>query len=151
MAVHTRWIDDEFLPAAEAAASAAGDGELPTEVTIEFGGRPYTVALPGLPLLEGASAAKVLTGLRERSSTAAGALRGPAVVSPMQGTIVRVAVEEGQTVAVGDLIAVVEAMKMENPVKAHSNGVVRDLAVKPGDTIAQDAPICQVHAATPEP
>ena len=143
-AVHTRWIDDEFLPAAEVAAAADGDGRLPTEVTIEFGGRRYTVALPGLPLLEGASAAKVLTGLRERSSTAAGALRGPAVVSPMQGTIVRVAVEEGQTVAVGDLIAVVEAMKMENPVKAHGAGVVRDLAVKPGDTVAQDAVLCQV-------
>ena len=147
--IHTRWIDDEFLPAAEAAtAEADGDGGLPSEVTIEFGGRPYTVALPGLPLLEGRSADYVLTGIRERSSTAAtGSHRGPAVVSPMQGTIVRVAVEEGQTVAIGDLIAVVEAMKMENPVKAHSNGVIRDLTVKPGDTIAQDTPICEVHAA----
>jgi acetyl-CoA/propionyl-CoA carboxylase biotin carboxyl carrier protein len=150
--VHTRWIDDEFLPAAEAAAAADGDGRLPAKVTIEFGGRPYTVALPGLPLLEGASAAYVLSGLRERSSTiAARSLRGPSVVSPMQGTIVRVAVEEGQSVAAGDLIAVVEAMKMENPVKAHGAGVIRDLAVKPGDTIAQDAPICQVHVATAEP
>jgi acetyl-CoA/propionyl-CoA carboxylase, biotin carboxylase, biotin carboxyl carrier protein len=65
----------------------------------------------------------------------------------MQGTIVRVAVEEGQTVAAGDLIAVVEAMKMENPVKAHIDGVIHDLTVKPGDTVAQDAPICEVHAA----
>jgi acetyl-CoA/propionyl-CoA carboxylase biotin carboxyl carrier protein len=66
----------------------------------------------------------------------------------MQGPIVRVAVEDGQTVTTGDLIAVVEAMKMENPVKAHIDGVVRDLTVKPGDTIAQDAPICQVVAPT---
>jgi acetyl-CoA/propionyl-CoA carboxylase biotin carboxyl carrier protein len=130
-AVHTRWIDDDFLP---------------TSVTIQIGGRPHTVALPGLPLLEGASAAYLLAGIRERSSAAAadGTHRGPTVVSPMQGTIVRVAVEEGQTVVAGDLIAVVEAMKMENPVKAQRNGVIRDLAVKPGDTVAQDAPICQV-------
>jgi acetyl-CoA/propionyl-CoA carboxylase, biotin carboxylase, biotin carboxyl carrier protein len=133
-AVHTRWIDDEFLPAS---------------VTVEIGGRSYTVALPGLPLLEGASADYVLAGIRERSSAAAadGHFGGPAVVSPMQGTIVRVAVEEGQTVAAGDLIAVVEAMKMENPVKAHMEGVIHDLTVKPGDTVAQDAPICEVHAA----
>jgi len=145
-AVHTRWIDDEFLPGAEAAATE--DDRLPAEVTIRFGGRPYTVALPGLPLLEGTSAAYVLAGIRERATGAAdGHLRGPAVVSPMQGTIVRVAVEDGQTVRAGDLIAVVEAMKMENPVKAHLDGVVRDLTVKPGDTVAQDAAICQVVAA----
>jgi acetyl-CoA/propionyl-CoA carboxylase biotin carboxyl carrier protein len=144
-AVHTRWIDDEFLPAA--ATAAPGDGALPAEVTIQFGGRPYTVALPGLPLLEGPSAASVLAGIRARSGAAGDGRRGgPAVVSPMQGTIVRVAVEDGQTVSAGDLIAVVEAMKMENPVKAHLDGVVRDLTVKPGDTVAQDAPICQVVA-----
>ena len=142
--VHTRWIDDEFLPAAEAAAAAAD--ELPAEVTIQFGGRSYTVAVPGLPLLEGASAAAVLAGIRQRSSSIAGRLGGPSIVSPMQGTIVRVAVEEGQTVAAGDLIAVVEAMKMENPVKAHLAGTVRDLTVKPGDTVAQDTQICQVAA-----
>ncbi|MEW6475016.1 MAG: biotin carboxylase N-terminal domain-containing protein [Actinomycetota bacterium] len=155
-AVHTRWIDDEFLPAAEsagasaAAGTAADDGELPTAVTIEIGGRPHTVSLPGLALLEGASAAYVLAGIRQRQSAAAadGRVGGPAVVSPMQGTIVRVAVEEGQAVAAGDLIAVVEAMKMENPVKAHVDGVVRDLAVKPGDTVAQDAPICDVIAVS---
>jgi hypothetical protein len=78
-AVHTRWIDDEFLPAA--ATAAPGDGALPAEVTIQFGGRPYTVALPGLPLLEGPSAASVLAGIRARSGAAGDGRRGgPAVV-----------------------------------------------------------------------
>ena len=151
-AVHTRWIDDEFLPQAEAEGSAASgidDGSLPTSVTVMIGGRPHVVAVPGLPLLEGRSAEYVLAGLRERAAAAADrrSSAGPAVVSPMQGTIVRVAVEEGQTVAAGDLIAVVEAMKMENPVTAHVDGIVQDLAVKPGVTVAQDASICQVVAA----
>jgi acetyl-CoA/propionyl-CoA carboxylase biotin carboxyl carrier protein len=141
--VHTRWIDDEFLLRAE-----ADDAALPTEVTILIGGRPHTVALPGLVLLEGPSAAAVLEGIRSRATATAGggAKGGPAVLAPMQGTIIKVAVEEGQAVAAGDLIAVVEAMKMENAVQAPTAGLVRDLAVKPGDTVAQDAPICQVVA-----
>jgi acetyl-CoA/propionyl-CoA carboxylase, biotin carboxylase, biotin carboxyl carrier protein len=146
-AVHTRWIDEEFLPAADAPTGDGDDG-LPPEVTIEFGGRQYRVALPGLPLLEGASAAYVLAGLRQRASAAAADHhRGPAVVSPMQGTIVRVAVEDGQAVAAGDLVAVVEAMKMENPITAHIAGVVGNLSVKPGDTVAQDVAICQILGA----
>jgi acetyl-CoA/propionyl-CoA carboxylase biotin carboxyl carrier protein len=152
--VHTRWIDDEYLPAAPAATdAAAGDGRIPGSVTVQFGGRPYSVPLPGLALLEGPNAASVLADVRSRSSAIAGDSRltgaGPAVLAPMQGTIVRVAVEEGQTVAPGDLIAVVEAMKMENPVKAHLAGVVRDLAVKAGDTVAQDVAICVIHAESP--
>ncbi|HYH50497.1 MAG TPA: biotin carboxylase N-terminal domain-containing protein [Acidimicrobiia bacterium] len=152
-AVHTRWIDDEFLPAAEAdpgrADDGTDDGALPTSVTVMIGGRPHVVAVPGLPLLQGASAEYVLAGIRERAAAVAAdrsAVAGPAVVSPMQGTIVRVAVEEGRTVAAGDLIAVVEAMKMENAVTAHRDGVVQDLAVKPGVTVAQDAPICAIVA-----
>ena len=149
-AVHTRWIDDEFLPAAGESGAAADDDVLPTAVTIQFGGRSHTVSMPGLALLEGTSAAYVLAGIRELASNAGGARRngaGGLVVSPMQGTITRVAVEEGQTVAAGDLIAVVEAMKMENAVHAHTAGVVTELAVKPGDTVAQDAALCVIASA----
>jgi acetyl-CoA/propionyl-CoA carboxylase biotin carboxyl carrier protein len=149
-AVHTRWIDDEFLPAADAASSAADDdGQMPTTVTILFGGRPHTVALPGLALLEDPTASAVRAGIRAAASAVAAHPRskGPGVLAPMQGTIVRVAVEEGQTVAAGDLIAVVEAMKMENAVHAHTDGVITELAVKPGDTVAQDAPLCLIATA----
>ena len=62
----------------------------------------------------------------------AGKASGDAVTAPMQGTVVKVAVTEGQEVAEGELIAVLEAMKMENPVNAHKAGVVTGLAVEPG-------------------
>jgi acetyl-CoA/propionyl-CoA carboxylase biotin carboxyl carrier protein len=62
----------------------------------------------------------------------------------MQGTVVRVAVEDGQAVAAGDLIAVVEAMKMENAVLAPVAGAVHGLSVAVGDTVAQDTPICRL-------
>ncbi|HEY0400340.1 MAG TPA: biotin/lipoyl-containing protein, partial [Acidimicrobiia bacterium] len=60
---------------------------------------------------------------------------------------VRVAVEEGQPVSAGDVVAVVEAMKMENAVHAPVDGIVRDLGVKVGDSVAQDAAICRVEVA----
>ena len=151
-AVHTRWIDDEFLAAASpvsAAGAAPGEGgPLPDTVNVRIGGRLMPVRLPGLALLEGAVADSVRAAIRRQAEAGAagGLAAGGAVVSPMQGTVVRVAVEDGQAVAAGDLIAVVEAMKMENPVTAPAAGLVRELTVKPGDTIAQDAPICHIAA-----
>jgi acetyl-CoA/propionyl-CoA carboxylase biotin carboxyl carrier protein len=62
----------------------------------------------------------------------------------MQGTVVKVAVEEGQQVAEGDLIAVLEAMKMENPVNAHKAGVVTGLAVEPGAAITQGTVLAEL-------
>ncbi|HEY3605787.1 MAG TPA: biotin carboxylase N-terminal domain-containing protein, partial [Sporichthyaceae bacterium] len=104
-AVHNRWVD-------------AVIGELPKpetpldRVTVRVGRRSFPVALPGLATL-GDRAAEIVAGLRGPGEA------GPAdslVLSPMQGTIVTVAVKEGDVVAVGDLIAVLEAMKMQNPV-----------------------------------
>jgi len=148
-AVHTRWIDEQYTEQAAAGASGPGDGdgEVPDAVPVRIGGRIHQVPLPGLASLGGRSLASVLEGIG-RLSAGAGRSGGHggngAVVSPMQGTIVRVAVQEGQAVAAGDLVAVVEAMKMENAVHADCDGVIADLAVKIGDTVAQDAPICQV-------
>jgi acetyl-CoA/propionyl-CoA carboxylase biotin carboxyl carrier protein len=71
-------------------------------------------------------------------------MAGDFLVSPMQGTVVQVLVEEGQHVEIGETVAVVEAMKMENPVRAGIAGTVQDLAVVLGDSVAQDAPICRV-------
>src|SRR5581483_8360665 len=136
-AVHTRWIDDEFLAAASpvsAAGAAPGEGgPLPDTVNVRIGGRLMPVRLPGLALLEGAVADSVRAAIRRQAEAGAagGLAAGGAVVSPMQGTVVRVAVEDGQAVAAGDLIAVVEAMKMENPVTAPAAGLVRELTVKP--------------------
>jgi hypothetical protein len=62
----------------------------------------------------------------------------------MQGTVIKVAVQDGQRVAEGDLVVVLEAMKMENPVAAHQAGVVTGLAVGPSAFITQGAPITRV-------
>ena len=59
----------------------------------------------------------------------------------MQGTVVKIAVEDGQQVAAGELVAVLEAMKMENPVTAHKDGLVSDIAVQVGAIVSQGAPL----------
>jgi acetyl-CoA/propionyl-CoA carboxylase biotin carboxyl carrier protein len=144
--VHTRWIDEEFLPAARVRLPT-DEGGMPV-APVRLGRRTLPVRVPGLALLRGPSAEAVRQGIRSRPvdrSTTHG--RPDLVVSPMQGTVVTVAVEEGQEVTAGDLIAVVEAMKMENPVHAAMAGVVHDLSVKPGASVAQDAVICRINAS----
>jgi acetyl-CoA/propionyl-CoA carboxylase biotin carboxyl carrier protein len=66
------------------------------------------------------------------------------VAAPMQGTIVKIAVEDGQQVEVGDLIVVLEAMKMENPVSAHKAGTITGLAVGSGETVTQGSVLCEI-------
>jgi acetyl-CoA/propionyl-CoA carboxylase biotin carboxyl carrier protein len=140
-AVHTRWIEEDFdnriPPFTE---EAEDDGR----VAISVGGRPLRVALPGLSAL-GAKEA----GIRQASAEVelgvrAGVVAGDAVTTPMQGTVVKLAVTEGQQVAAGDLIVVVEAMKMENPVSAHKAGTVSGLSVQVGDTPAQGTVLCKI-------
>ena len=138
-AVHTRWIDEEWT------ADSPTPPAAPDTVAVRIGGRMHTVRLPGLHLLEGAVAAAVRAGVDGRSAGDPSAHDG-AVLSPMQGTVVRVAVEDGQRVATGDLVAVVEAMKMENAVVAPVDGVVEGLAVRVGDTVAQNTPLCRLVA-----
>ena len=145
--VHTRWIDEDFLPSATA-LTPAGDGGMPEVAPVRLGRRTLPVRLPGLALLRGAAAEAVREGIRSRPEDSGAAHARPdLVVAPMQGTVVTVAVEEGQEVAAGDLIAVVEAMKMENPVRAAVAGMVHDVSVKPGASVAQDAVICRIQSS----
>ena len=74
---------------------------------------------------------------RSRKKGGGAAVSGDAVAAPMQGTVVKVAVEEGQEVAAGDLVVVLEAMKMENPVTAHKDGVVTGLTIEAGAAVTQ--------------
>ena len=69
---------------------------------------------------------------------------GEALLSPIKGTVLRVAVEEGQTVEAGDLICVVEAMKMENELTAHRTGVVSQLSVDQGQTVTIGAVVATI-------
>jgi acetyl-CoA/propionyl-CoA carboxylase biotin carboxyl carrier protein len=83
---------------------------------------------------------------RERAKGLAQGATG-AVLSPMQGTVLQVAVAEGDEVAAGDLLCVVEAMKMENEIVAHADGVVDELAVAPGEAVANGDVICVLRPA----
>ncbi len=145
--VHTRWIETEWDNTVEPFGGSEVDGEDPTPrqtVVVEVGGRRLEVSLPGdLALGGGGGAATKKPKSRKRSGGAAAA-SGDSVVAPMQGTVVKVAVEEGQQVATGELIAVLEAMKMENPVTAHKNGTITGLSVEPGAAVTQGTVLCEL-------
>ena len=145
--VHTRWIETEFdntIPP-YAGEAADGDGE-PAErerVVVEVGGRRLEVVLPaGLGAAAGAGRAK--PAKRSGGKKAGAAAGGDSLTSPMQGTIVKVVAEEGQVVAEGDPVVVLEAMKMEQPITAHKAGTVTGLSAEVGATVTSGAVICDI-------
>ena len=75
---------------------------------------------------------------------AGAAASGDSVTSPMQGTVVKIAVDEGQSVAEGDVVVVIEAMKMEQPLKAHKAGTVTGLKAEVGATVGNGEVICEL-------
>jgi acetyl-CoA/propionyl-CoA carboxylase, biotin carboxylase, biotin carboxyl carrier protein len=151
--VHTRWIETEFdndLPPYAGAVAADEDGAAPRQtVVVEVGGRRLEVSLPG-DLALGASGGSAApagprpTARRRSGGRGTAAASGDAVTAPMQGTIVKVAVAEGDAVQAGDLIVVLEAMKMENPVTAHKAGTVTGLTAEPGSPVIQGAILCEL-------
>lgn len=149
--VHTRWIETEFvndLPAFVPGAPAdADDDDERQRVTVEVGGKRLEVVLPASLAVSGRAAtpkAKAKKGGRSRGAASAAA-DGDALTSPMQGTIVKVAVAEGDQVAEGDLIVVLEAMKMEQPLTAHRAGSIRGLTATAGDTVSAGAVIATIE------
>jgi acetyl-CoA/propionyl-CoA carboxylase biotin carboxyl carrier protein len=148
-AVHTRWIETEFhntIPPYAGGAGAAGEADERERVVVEVGGKRLEVVLPaGLGVGAGGGAAAARKPARRTSTGKAGAAAGgDALASPMQGTIVKVAVEEGAAVAAGDLIVVLEAMKMEQPLNAHKAGTVTALDATVGATVTSGAVICEI-------
>ena len=151
--VHTRWIETEFdnqIPpySGPSAEAPAEDPERQT-VVVEVGGQRLEVSLPaGLSLGGGngggGTAARKKAPKRSRGGGGGAAASGDAVTAPMQGTIVKIAVEEGGTIAEGDVVVVLEAMKMEQPIKAHKAGTVTGLSATVGETVANGAVICEV-------
>lgn len=151
--VHTRWIETGFvnnIPAWSGAAAMA-DGEEAGErqrVIVEVGGKRLEVVLPaslGSVSSASASAKPAKAKKRSRSGGAAAAASGNALSSPMQGTIVKVAVNEGDVVAEGDLVVVLEAMKMEQPLTAHRSGIITGLAAIQGETVSAGAIIATIE------
>jgi acetyl-CoA/propionyl-CoA carboxylase biotin carboxyl carrier protein len=149
--VHTRWIETEFVNdiAPYDATAEAPEPEPRERITVEVGGRRLEVVLPGgLGTMSVAGAGTVAAPKkaqpRRRGGKAAAAVSGDALTSPMQGTIVKVAVEDGQLVEAGELVVVLEAMKMEQPINAHKAGTVSTLAAEVGQTLGSGAVICEI-------
>ncbi|WNE96779.1 biotin carboxylase N-terminal domain-containing protein [Streptomyces luomodiensis] len=148
--VHTRWIETEFHNTiAPFTPTGTDEAEEPTAretVVVEVGGKRLEISLPavlGLAVSPGetAGAKKPKRKAAKKSGSAAS---GDALASPMQGTIVKVAVAEGDTVAEGDLIVVLEAMKMEQPLNAHRAGIVKNLNANVGASVSAGAVICEL-------
>jgi acetyl-CoA/propionyl-CoA carboxylase biotin carboxyl carrier protein len=150
--VHTRWIETEFdnqIAPYEGEAETAEPAERET-VTVEVGGKRIEVVLPaGLGASMSASSGGAKSPARRRGSQKSGAQQagGDALVSPMQGTIVKIVAEDGATVAAGDPIVVLEAMKMEQPLAAHKAGTVSGLTAEVGQTVSSGAVICEIKDA----
>lgn len=151
--VYTQWIETDFdnqiTPYAGDDAEAEEAGERQT-VVVEVGGKRLEVVLPGglgAVAAAGAGAGGAKKPKRKGGGGSGGAASGDAVTSPMQGTVVKVVVEEGQEVAEGDTVVVIEAMKMEQPLKAHKAGVVTGLQAEVGQTVTNGAVICEVKDA----
>jgi acetyl-CoA/propionyl-CoA carboxylase, biotin carboxylase, biotin carboxyl carrier protein len=163
--VHTRWIETEFaapMPHQDPAEAApAAERE---KITVEVAGKRLEVMVPaaltggtggsGSPP-RGARGARGARGVRgdgqsPRTQAGYGGGRPPrgdtnTLISPMQGTIIKLAVAEGERVSAGDVIVVLEAMKMEQPLTAHKDGTVTDLSVTVGQTVTAGAPICDLR------
>ncbi len=147
--VHTRWIETEFAAPmpdqAPAETAAAADRE---KITVEVGGKRLEVVVPaalGLPhgIASVPDSAERARGAGRARRTVSGTT-GDTLVSPMQGTIIKIAVADGERVSAGDVIVVLEAMKMEQPLTAHKDGTVTGLSVTVGQTVIAGAPICEL-------
>ncbi|MEV5889900.1 acetyl/propionyl/methylcrotonyl-CoA carboxylase subunit alpha [Nonomuraea fuscirosea] len=144
--VHTRWIETEWdnpVPPYEGEVASA---EAPARetVTVEVGGKRLEVVLPAG--LGGAAPAPAATKAPRRGSGKAkkAAAGGDTLVSPMQGTIVKVVATDGDAVSEGDTVVVLEAMKMEQPLTAHKSGTITGLTAAVGQTVTAGATICEI-------
>jgi acetyl-CoA/propionyl-CoA/long-chain acyl-CoA carboxylase, biotin carboxylase, biotin carboxyl carrier protein len=150
--VHTRWIETEFRNDLApwnpvGAGSEPGGPAARQTVIVEVGGKRLEVTLPSA-LAAGTAPPAAPGGQARRSRAAkqpgAGPVSGNVLAAPMQGTVIKVAVSDGQQVTAGDLVLVLEAMKMEQPVSAHKSGTITGLAVQPGGTLTSGAAICEI-------
>ncbi|GAA1840501.1 acetyl/propionyl/methylcrotonyl-CoA carboxylase subunit alpha [Agromyces salentinus] len=139
--IYTRWIETEYDNqlepwTGELAEPAAASAR--TNLVVEVGGRRIEVTLPA-KLAGGVASSSPTAGAvprRRTASHAAGTATGDAVKAPMQATVVKVAVAEGDRVVKGDLVLVLEAMKMEQPIVAHKDGVIGLVNAEAGATVS---------------
>ena len=149
--VHTRWIETEStltIPPFDGPVADPVESKPRDTVVVEVNGHRMQVVLPaGLGSGPVTGAAKPRPSARRTARTPAAAPSGNALTSPMQGTIVKVAVADGDTVAAGDLVVVLEAMKMEQPLLAHRAGRIANLTAELGATVTSGLVLCDIEDA----
>ena len=150
--VYTTWIETDFNNEIKPYAGTSETDE-PAErerVTVEVGGKRVEVVLPGGLGASAVAAGGAKKAKRTGGKKAGAAASGDSLTSPMQGTVVKIAVEEGQQVAEGDQVVVIEAMKMEQPINAHKAGIITGLNAEVGATVGAGAVIADIADAPTE-
>jgi acetyl-CoA/propionyl-CoA carboxylase biotin carboxyl carrier protein len=147
--VHTRWIETEFRGQIPPYAGHPGEAPEPlqrSKVIVEVNGKRLEVMIPaGLGMANGSGGgSQPKKPVRRQGGGTTKTLSGNALASPMQGTIVKVAVAEGDSVQAGDLVVVLEAMKMEQPLTAHRSGTVMNLKAQVGATVTSGSVLCEI-------
>jgi acetyl-CoA/propionyl-CoA carboxylase biotin carboxyl carrier protein len=145
--VHTRWIETEFdnqIPPFAGAAEAAEETAPREIVVVEVGGKRLEVSLPAGFGSGGGSGPRKAAPKRSAGKKAGSGASGDSLIAPMQGTIIKVVVSDGDVVSAGDLVVVLEAMKMEQPLNAHKSGTITGLAAQVGAVVTSGATICDI-------
>jgi acetyl-CoA/propionyl-CoA carboxylase biotin carboxyl carrier protein len=145
--IHTRWIETEFATPIPPYTGALGESEAEekTSYVVEVNGRRIEIRVPASL----AAPATRTTAPRRPVKRSSGGARAKApatneLAAPMQGTIVKVSVMEGDQVSEGDLVIVLEAMKMEQPITAHRSGIIANLQAAPGDPVTSGQILCEI-------
>lgn len=139
--VYTSYIENEFkneIPAFVAEGSEIQTKVAAEKLVAEVNGKRFEIVV---------HAPEPVVKRHRAKQASAGSASGTGLSSPMQGTVVKIAVEEGQSVEAGDLIIVLEAMKMEQPLNAHKSGVIKNLKATIGETVSSGSVLCDIIEA----
>ena len=145
--VFTRWVETEWTNEIEPWAGIAefDDAETLSEVTVEVDGQLVSVSLPSRMLGEGVNYGKPPRRKQSHQQTSHSGIKGNLVFAPMQSNVVKIAVKDGDHVNEGDLLLVLEAMKMEQPVTAHRSGKISGMTLEPGATLSAGTKILEIE------
>lgn len=136
--VYTSYIENEFkndIPAFTSSALESQTHAAAEHLVTEVNGKRFEIFV---------HAPEPVHKRHRAKQGASGVATGDGLASPMQGTVVKIAVEEGQSVEAGDLVIVLEAMKMEQPLTAHKSGVIKDLVAVIGETVSSGSVLCKI-------
>jgi len=139
--VYTSYIENEFkneIAAFENVATEIQTRVAAEKLVAEVNGKRFEILV---------HAPEPVVKRHRAKQSSSGGSSGTGLTSPMQGTVVKIAVDEGQSVEAGDLVIVLEAMKMEQPLNAHKSGVIKNLKAVIGETVASGTVLCDIIAA----